>query len=318
MTAVAASLAGCADKVEEVIVPTDETVEIDVGGTGDDDPIEVVISGGVVSVGDLTGAAYDGTELRVQIVGLDGPDVQQLFDPVAVARMDGFKEFGIQISSLNRDYTALAARSDDDALTAVVVMDGGQFNRFFGGATVQQSSYTAPDSGTASYLGNYASLINGGTASNLTPPVDVNPILFPGGASQVTGTVFLNANFSDSSIEGAIYDRVTNLFGTEYDLADLVLIVGDVNADGTFVSNIELGDGSGLGSYSGALGGTDAANVAGVVALTGDFLVDRAGVKIFGADSDINVDEAVEYGIFVIGACGPLGTDCFPDTLPQP
>ena len=70
MTAVAALLAGCADKVEEVIVPTDEVIEIDVGDPDDpldDDVTEITIAGGVVTVGALQSASFDEGVVRVRM-----------------------------------------------------------------------------------------------------------------------------------------------------------------------------------------------------------------------------------------------------------
>lgn len=147
MAAVAVFLAGCADEVPEVIIPTEE--ELPVCGDPDepDDCIPVSASGGVVTIGGLEAASYNGTTLLVQIA-LDGPDALQAYTLVDGNRDDGYKEFTFAASSLNREYTAFAGRSSGGAITAVVAMDSGQFNRFFAGATVIQAgdSFSRPAS----------------------------------------------------------------------------------------------------------------------------------------------------------------------------
>ena len=308
--AVAATfLTACADKDEVIVDPTDEVIEIDLDG--DDDDSDVTISNGIVTVGNIIAASYDGSVLQVRTSSADGPDLNQQYDFVET-RTDGFDEFNLQISSLNRNPTALVKTSQEGGITAVVVMDGGQFNKFFGGATVQQSSYNAPATDTAAYLGSYVGLLNFGDVPDLTAPGGADPVLLPNASAQVTGTVFLNANFADGKVEGAIYDRETTLAGAIGDLGDLVLIVTDVNADGTFAATVENDEQKGIGSYAGAFGGGSAQSVGGVINLTGEFLVDNVGVSIFGEDSTFDDSNAVENGIFVIGTCGPLGSDCFP------
>lgn len=178
MTAVAALLAGCADKVEEEIVPTNETVGVVIGTGGDPtDPVDIVsdvdIRNGVITIGAVEDSTYDGDVLRVQ-VALDGPDALQTYLLVDDGRLDGFEEYSFSISAENREYTALAGRTPNGELVAVVAMDNGQFNRYFGGSQViQQTAYTEPTSGTASYDGNYVGLINVSTSST---PVGVTGI----------------------------------------------------------------------------------------------------------------------------------------------
>lgn len=222
---------------------------------------------------------------------------------------------------------------------AVVAMDGGQFNSFFGGGTVIQSAYSQPESGILSYAGNYAGLLNfGGEA--LPVSVSIPGAFSPAGASEITGKVFFNANFTDNKIEGGMGERFSTLLlddGTTIDvqLADLVFVNSDVVFDGTFSGQTQLLDLTSVGAYSGAFGGTDAEYVGGVVDLGGDFMSGALGLDQVSVPEAIIVDNAItnqaeidaaeafnsslttlingaeqEYGIFVIDACGDVGITC--------
>lgn len=99
MTAVAALLAGCADKDE---VPEDRvTGVVDVvTGTdsdGNDITTPVTFDEGEITVGSLEEATYDGTVVRVNIA-LDGPDALQDYALVSDGRTDGYKKFTLQAS----------------------------------------------------------------------------------------------------------------------------------------------------------------------------------------------------------------------------
>jgi hypothetical protein len=82
MTAVAALLAGCADTVEVPVDRVNQVVDVVVTpGVDDEDDVvvPVTISGGVVTVGAVEEARYDGTALLVQIA-LDGPEEIQAYN----------------------------------------------------------------------------------------------------------------------------------------------------------------------------------------------------------------------------------------------
>ena len=136
------------------------------------------------------------------------------------------------------------------------------------------------------------------------------------------------ADFVDTGangIEGTVYNRIATIltgvapetFEQVY-LKDLVLVSGTINADGTFAGRAEFDDSKGAGSYSGAFGGTEAAQVAGIVALSGDFvsgasLTEGGPIINFVEDRDFSL--AQEYGVFVIDQCPSGATSCF-DPLP--
>jgi len=272
MTAIAALLAGCADEVAEVIVPTDEVITVCDAEDPETCTSEVDINNGVVSIGDLQAVSYNGTTLRVQIA-LDGPDALQVYELDDSVRTDDYQKYTFAASSLNRAYTALAGRSPDGEVTAVVVMDEGQFNRYFAGATVAQDegSFDRPSAGTASYSGDYVGLIN--TTAGNEP-------------SEVRGVVLLNANFNDK-VEGSITGRLVVGGAT---LTDLVLFNADIKADGVFGGAVQDSGGDNVGSYGGAFGGSQAEYVGGAVS--------------------VETDTLQEYGIFVIETCGSLADDC--------
>lgn len=248
-------------------------------------------SDSTVSVGDVEGISYDGSTLRVR-VPLDGNAQLETYE--ADGELNGYQRFTQSESNANRSYTALAGRSDDGSLVAAVVADGGQFNSFYGGASLEQNNFSAPAGGLVSYQGNYVGLVNFGprTRAPGAPPVTTRSE-----ATGVTGSVFLTADFTDNKVEGAVYGR--NTVGGAA-LNDLVLVVGDVAADGTFSGSVQLEDLTNTGSYSGAFGGNDAAFAGGVLDISS---------SAYGAGADPNTKE---YGIFVIGQCpGGNAESCF-------
>ncbi len=289
---VAALLAACDDRSAE-----DTTT----GGGGGVTP--TVPTGGEIAVGDVEAVSFDGETLLVR-VALDGDSVLEEYETAGPGdTVNGYQRFTQNVSSLNRSYTALAGEAGDGSLVAVVTADGGQFNRFFGGASVVQNDLSAPAGGLVSYQGTYAGLNNAGPA--IPPAVPgAPPTAFSSDAATVTGQVFLNADFTDNKVEGAIYDREWDNDGTPTELDDLTLIVGDIAAGGTFSGSVEIGQGSeaaGAGTYSGAFGGTDAAFAGGVLD------IDPAA---YGEDADPNLKE---FGIFIIGQCpGGNAESCFP------
>ncbi len=271
----------------------------DSGGGGNPDPV----ANAAVVVGDVTSAAFDndGGTLAVRIT-LDGDDALQQY--VAAGTLNGYSRFTQQDDGLDRAFTALAGESADGSVQAVVAMDGGQFNRYFGGAVVNQDSYTAPTSGLASYAGAYVGLVNIGPAAG-SIPAGADPSLYPFTTTDVTGSVFLNADFTDNQVNGSIYDRVFDPDGDAFDLQTIVLTATAISGNGGFSGDVELGDLTNVGSYDGAFGGANAANVAGVVSL-GEGLFE--GSTVPGAD---DFENEAEIGIFVIGQCPAGGAACF-------
>lgn len=120
------AIAACSGNGPAVISSPDET-----GGTTDGGTETTTIP--TVLKGDLQAIAYDGTTLQVQIAGLDSTPTLVEFDRVASLDVAGYKAYKMQEDALDRMFVALAKISDDGAVTAATVSDGGQFNRHFGG-----------------------------------------------------------------------------------------------------------------------------------------------------------------------------------------
>lgn len=295
MVSILAMLAACDKRTETAEEEVEEPEVVEETDDGDDE--EVLPDGAVASVGDISDADFEDGVVTI-VVPLDGQDTIQEY--ALTGSVNGYDRFDQQETDINRAFVALAGSSSDaEELVAVVTMDGGQFNRFFGGAILEQNEFSAPDGGLTYYLGNYAGLVNIGQA--LDPAGDAPDAVIPAMPSEVTGTVYMVADFTDAATEGTIYDRELDISGNLTELPDLVLINTPIGSDGTFNGAIELLDQTGVGGgYEGAFGGEDAAYVGGVVA------VDNTAYT--GTDFE-DAPNLQEYGIFIIGQCEPA--DCF-------
>ena len=252
--------------------------------------------------GDLDGGTYSiaAQTLTVRIT-LDATPIDAVYTRNAALDVPGYLAFSQQDDPLDRIFIGMAARSADNSVEGVLAMDGGQFNRFFGGTTFRQigdytEAPTAPDSGLVSYAGNYVGLLNLAATSNnigLPVPPGTDPSLAPSQAMRVTGQIFINADFADNAVNGGVYDRASP-DGTVV-LDDLALIVSAIDADGRFLGRVEIvGDiGTTIGSYGGTFGGLNASGVAGGIHLDGEFIS--------------TVDNEEEFGIFVLTQCGLAG-----------
>ncbi|MGJ8588146.1 MAG: hypothetical protein ACSHXW_08325 [Yoonia sp.] len=304
LMAVAALLAACNDR-------SAETVDAPDGGATPVPP-----AGATASLGDVDTGSLEGGVLTVQ-VRLDGEDTLQEY-AASVGDVNGYDRFDQQQTALNRAFSAIAGTSSaNDELVAVVTMDGGQFNRFFGGATLEQGDFSAPASGFSYYNGNYAGLVNIGAA--LPPGGGAPGVVTPGTVGEVIGQVYLVADFTDNAVEGAIFNRQADFGFATADLPEeLVLINTDIDGNGRFSGTVEQDTSlTGVGTYSGAFGGTDAIYVGGIVALgNGAYTGALATNGSAQGDIDLIAGEGTlqEYGLFIIGECDPSA--CF--TPPPP
>ena len=258
-------------------------------------------------VGDIAGASFDNAAgtLAVQI-GFDGSESLQPY--VAAGTVNGYSRFTIQDDPLDREFQAFARESDDGQLQAVVVTDGGQFNRFFGGGIVIQNSFEPVTTGLASYAGDYVGITNVGPDLVTGNGADVSTV--PGSSTEITGTVFINADFADGLVNGSVYDRVFDPDGFNIDLPTIVLTVTEFGENGQFTGDVEFEDLTPVGNYDGAFGGDETQSIATVVSLGEGFL---EGATINGVETEI-FDEAIgetEYGVFVLGQCPAGGAACF-------
>lgn len=271
------------------------------GGSGGTDAITVPDALKV----NLTDVDFNGTTMKVTIASLDSTPTQVTYDRDTRLDVPGYTAYRMQEDSLDRIFVALGAISDDGSVAAVTVGDGGQFNRYFaGGSYSREGSFDAPTIGTGpaagqvSYAGSYAAVTNvaaprDGGSDDVAIPItgSADSTLVPGQPSRVTGDIFLNANFSDNSVNGSIYNRQLVDYGLT--LADVILVPADIASDGTFSGGAEYTDQTNIGSYGGVFGGVDAHSVAGLVHLT---------------EFDQTLENEQEHGVFVLTQCGADNT----------
>lgn len=298
-----APLAACGDG-EPLFTDPDPIVEpVDPVDPDDPDAPPTAPTGTEVPeeiAGNVASAAYvPGSDtILVSVTALDSTPVVATYrrDPTydqdnpATEGVD-YVAYTVQEDELDRFFTALAARSPDGAVQAAVVADGGQFNTHYGGAVFERiGSYSPhdpsqPDNGLVSYAGTYAGLTNISYPVS-APPVD--PSLIPERSAQVTGDVFMNADFSDNVVVGSVYNRELEGVGA---IPTVILVDGEINAEGAFGGEIQpFGENEGIGSYAGLFGGSGASSAAGAVQMA-----DHLG------------DESIEHGVFVLTRCGAAG-----------
>ena len=224
--------------------------------------------------------------------------------------LEGYRAYAVQEDALDRMFVGLAKTSTDGSVTAIAAGDGGQFNRVFqGGSYARNGTWSAPTgtgaagSGQVSYAGSYVGLTNIAAprpGEILPVPPGTTGTIVPGQPARVRGDIFINANFTDGAVNGAIYNRV--LVDYTFGLQAVILVPTDIQANGTFTGKTErwLNDDPSMtetGDYGGVFGGTNAAAVGGVVALT----------KLYRTDTGDQIDAAIEQGVFVLQQCGTAG-----------
>lgn len=256
---------------------------------------------------DLNSVSYDHASgvLLIDLAALDRtnidyPEVE--YDRNPALDVPGYVAYSYQDDPLDRMFVAIVAESYDGAVQAVVAMDGGQFTKYFGGTYYgRNEDFTAPSpDGLVSYAGTYAGISNLNAAGNelLAPSGTPDPAILPSQPAQVAGDVFLNADFGDGSVNGAITNRTwVNLdpaavavIGST--LPNVFLIPTNITADGTFEGAVENAEQEGLGTYGGIFGGDGATAVAG---------------SIFIENYLEGIDSENEFGIFVLMQCGQPG-----------
>lgn len=272
-----------------------------------------------------TGGADD--TLLVEISALDTTPLVATWERNPALDIAGYQAFFIQEDALDRLFVGLAAASADGSTRAVVAGDGGQFNTYFagtkyertGGYTPPIASQAGPGNGQVSYKGKYAGLLNGGGGRGQAIPIppgrNTAPTEIPNQPAQVTGDVFVNANFADNKVNGVVKNRTTTIDGTGQGLEDVVLTPSDILANGTFVGDTQRPsdvdpEKTKTGTFGGVFGGTNASSVAGAIHLD-EQVYDRFDTKITGA---------IERGVFVLDQCGltaSAGGDCL-GTAPTP
>ncbi len=283
-------------------------------------PVSLSGTGGAQN---LSSVQYDpgaGT-LAVDMAALDRNDEDipledYTFNANLTALAPGYQVFSYQDDGLDRMFVAIVAESTDGSVVGAVVMDGGQFNKFFGGGFYATDGNYSPgnpsnDTGLVSYAGNYAAVTNLDANGNelIAVPPGTDPILLPSQPAQISGEIFINADFGDNSVNGAIYNRsfqnldpvIQGIIGGA-DLGDIVLTPATITNEGTFFGTAENPAQDALGNYGGTFGGTESSGVAGVVSIDGDFIA--------------GIDNEHEFGVFVLTQCGQPGEAAICDDIP--
>ncbi|MEX0282529.1 MAG: thymidylate synthase [Arenibacterium sp.] len=260
-------------------------------------------NGGLVPeiiAGDLEGITYDpvAQTLVVRGVSLDDTPFESVYRRRPSLDRGGYEAYTAQDSSLDQHSTAYVR--DINGTRAAVVVTGGQFENYFGGATYGRSGGFDPvdvtsTSGQVSYAGNYIGLTNlPGDGGDLLPVAPGTPTeIRPGQAGEVTGRVLVNADFADNVVQGGVFQRVyVDNPGTN--LEDLAFEPSAIDpATGSFTGNVTINLQE-RGTYGGIFGGTNAEAVAGA---------------LFVEDHIDGIDDEEEYGIFVLTQCGTPGED---------
>ena len=244
--------------------------------------------------------------------------------------MPGYEAYTYQDDPLDRYFVAYVAQTPDGTAQGTLVVDGGQFTEYFGGTQMfARQDYTAgPEVGLVSYAGDYVGITNLTYYGDelLVVPAPYNgeeyASVWPTQPIIVEGDAFINVDFGDNAINGAIVNRqfvhlsgypVEAFDGTTYAINDLVLKPGEVNDAGQFTGDVvgqvitgvtydpitgepytvesyEVGE----GTYGGVLAGDGATGMAGGLFVSNH--IDPIDGRI--------IEQEEEYGIFVLTQCG--------------
>ncbi|WP_417723451.1 hypothetical protein [Salipiger sp.] len=259
----------------------------------------------------------DKSTVTVALTGLDTTPIEATYARLSaldVMAEDGsvaYFAYSVQEDPLDRFFLALGNTSADGSVSALVAGDGGQFTEVQQGAGYSREGTFSPASGQVSYAGYYGAVTNLQTdeGGQLLPVPDTGGPLpdLPGQPAQVTGLIFLNANFADATVNGEIFARVLldpRDNSETLSLEDLALQLAAIDENGEFLGDVEMidgaasgdpldgGSGGSTGSYGGIFGGENAGYVAGVTSVT------------WSNDTYSSVEEV---GVFVLTQCGMAG-----------
>lgn len=263
-----------------------------------------------VLAGDVQSFTYDpvAETLTVQGVPFDDGPASGEYRRRELLDRNGYEAYTAQDGSLDRHTTAYVKRINNTQ--AAVVVTGVQFEESFGGALYSTGAYSAPsdtigEGGIVTYAGKYIGMLNmPGSGEDLTAvQPGTSDSVRSAQAAEVTGDVLITGDFGQASVDGVIHNRVipdydTTLTydpnsATPYNHGNVALAATGIEADGTFFGEAKM-DNVVKGEYGGLFGGTGATEVAGAVHLE---------------DHLTEVDNEVEYGVFVLAQCGQPDED---------
>lgn len=251
--------------------------------------------------GSIESFSYDPTNetLVVRGMDLDATPYQATYTRKPGLDIGDYEAYTSQQNPLTR-HTTFFVR-DINGTRAGVAMSG-QFGHVFGGALYKGKDFSAPDVATAgglvSYAGDYVGFVNtAGSSEDLLPTAPGTPDdIKPGQVAEITGRVFINADFSDNTVDGRVYNRIipdaTVGSGYEGPLDNIDFEPTSIDKNGNFVGNVTDPSHKDIGTYGGAFGGTDGRAVAGALTATGHI-----------------TDDTIEFGIFVLDSCNSAAAD---------
>ena len=238
--------------------------------------------------------------LEVRGIALDNSPINATYTRKPALDRDGYEAYTTQSGSLRRHSTAYVR--EIDGARATVVVTGGQFAYYFGGALYDRTQgafdaplATTPNAGQVTYAGSYIGLLNApGSGEDLLPvaPGTASDPL-PVQASEVTGDVLINADFADNQVNGLVYNRQADIYDISSDIPLELVPTAIDPTNGTFSGEVTQNL-QGRGTYGGVFSGDDSSAVAG-----GLFVNDH--VEAFQNEE--------EYGIFVLSKCGTPNED---------
>lgn len=250
--------------------------------------------------GDMEGFAYDpvAQTLTIRGVTLDDTPFTAVYTRKPALDRPGYQAYSVQDGSLGRHTTAYV--QEIDGTRGAVAVSGGQFGHYFGGTNYNRDgAFDKPDTtvagGLVQYAGNYIGLLNvAGDGGDLLPVDPSTPTeIRPTQAAEVTGNVFITADFADMSVNGIIYNRIAPDAGVALDRLELA--PGEIDETGSFTGDVTQENGtSDKGDYGGIFGGPDSSAVAG---------------SLFVQNHVTGASNTEEYGLFVLGQCGTPGAD---------
>ncbi|MBT0958631.1 hypothetical protein IV417_14670 [Alphaproteobacteria bacterium KMM 3653] len=320
---IVAFVAACSggDGTNVVTDGPDDDETTDVGVDADPDEVDTSVVPEAIA-GNLSSISYsdNGTPnnnsddtLLVDLSALDqspvNPDDNLEAEYVRNTALDvpGYVAFSVQDDPLDRLFVAMVGESEDGSVRAAVVGDGGQFGRYFNGATYERDEGAEiPTTGLVSYAGIYTGLTNEDDLDQdqiLAPEAGTPSQLLPAQPRQTIGGIFLNVDFDDLAANGVIIERQ---FTDGEGLDDVYLTDGVLDEDGYFTGAAGMVDDGTLvtlGSFGGVIGNNGDA-------LAGALALDTIYVSSDTRDGDF--DE--ETGIFVLPRCG---TDTSPAICDQ-
>ncbi|QFS81658.1 hypothetical protein FIU97_02570 [Roseivivax sp. THAF40] len=277
------------------------------GGTDDEDAARIPQN----IARNVSNVSYDSASdtLLVEGIYLDDTPYEAVYTRAPALDRNGFEAYTKQDDALDRHATAYTNTTSTGA-RATVVATGGPYNEYFTGDYYETSgTYSAPQvsntTGLVSYVGRYVGLLNGGGSGEDLLPVDpTTPAeLIPSQAAEVTGTVFMNADFADNRVEGNIYDR--EITDTGNSLPSVVLVNTEITDAGAFTGTVEYSlqqsdpdwqgiDDIAVGSYAGEFDGDNAQSIVGGIQLD----------QIDGTSNQLGLENELEWGVFTLEQCG--------------